>query len=659
MSSNLWKIISYFPVRYYAAATLLGGIFLQGQDYIRIGEAFSIASALNFFDIITLIANGDLYIVAPSHYTKIGLPTFIQILFLTFFAAVAITARTDLKRRLSILLFGGLCLLAFIGLEFLLIIIFHQIKVTDFSLLFSQISAALIIIIGSVAIHFALFTNITLPARTRIKAVRKRRRGEEYLYLATVISITVFIFYCISHFLYAGLSAYRNWPSLDFVNIYLWLSLPPIINTSYWLANLIHETLPPRWIRRAKSCTESNSVQGQNAPLSISFLIPAYNEEKLVGRCIQSIDKAAAKYGGQVEIILVNDGSIDDTEKVVTVVIANLKHARGKIYTIPNSGKGYALEYGLGRTGGDIIFRTDADSVIDENSIVPIVNRFKDPDVGCVTGWVLPLQSGKNIWLNAQYLQYAKAFYIRRAQETFDALLIPPGCSTAFRKSTLDITGGWVDNIFGEDSEIGNRVARYGYKVAFEPKSIVYSEVPVTLMGVMQQRGRWGTAFYQSRGRNWRLARELWTPRSLLFQWELISHASRLGKNIAYPVFASLIITGCMGTLGILPAGIGNFPEIADALWIIFLKIGSVHLLLTTLQVVLIAYALRKARKISAIVYYPFIRVIDLMVSLVVRMVVMDALLHWSVKWRTHNTESFKALRKVVKRIDPLYPDGE
>jgi len=659
MSSILWKIISYFPVRYYVAATLLGGIFLLGHDYIRIAEVLSIASALNLFDILTLIENGDLYIVGPSHYTKIALPTFMQILFLTFFATVAITVRTDLMRRLKILLFGMLCFLAFIALEFLLIIIFYQIKITDFSLSFSQISAALTLVTGAVAIHFALFTNITLPARTRIKAVRKRRRGEEYFYLATVISITVFIFYCISYYLYAGLSAYRNWPSLDFVHIYLWLSLPPIINTSYWIANLIHETLPPRWIRRAKSGSESNLIQGENASLSISFLIPAYNEEKLAGRCIESIDKSAARYVGQVEIILVNDGSIDDTEKVVTVVIANLKHARGKIYTIPNSGKGYALEYGLGKTTGDIIFRTDADSMIDENALVPIVNRFKDPDVGCVTGWVLPLQRGKSIWLNAQYVQYAKAFYIRRAQETYDALLIPPGCSTAFRRSTLNITGGWVDNIFGEDSEIGNRVARYGYKVAFEPKSIVYSEVPVTLRGVMQQRGRWGTAFYQSRGRNWRLARELWTPRSLLFQWELISHASRLGKNIAYPVFTALIIAGCMGTLGVLPAGIGNFPGMSEAVWILLLKIGSVHLLLTTMQVVSIAYALRKARKISAIIYYPFIRVIDLMVSLVVRMVVIDALLHWSVKWRTYNTESFKALRKVVKRIDPLYPDGE
>jgi hypothetical protein len=56
----------------------------------------------------------------------------------------------------------------------------------------------------------------------------------------------------------------------------------------------------------------------------------------------------------------------------------------------------------------------------------------------------------------------------------------------------LKITGGWFKNIFGEDSEIGNRVARYGYKVAFEPKSIVYSDVPDRIMGVIQQRARWG-----------------------------------------------------------------------------------------------------------------------------------------------------------------------
>ena len=44
-----------------------------------------------------------------------------------------------------------------------------------------------------------------------------------------------------------------------------------------------------------------------------------------------------------------------------------MKHASGKLFTIPNSGKGFALEYGLENTKGEIIFRTDADSIIDEN----------------------------------------------------------------------------------------------------------------------------------------------------------------------------------------------------------------------------------------------------------------------------------------------------
>jgi cellulose synthase/poly-beta-1,6-N-acetylglucosamine synthase-like glycosyltransferase len=658
MTSKLRKAISYFPIRYYAAATLFAWIFMQGSDYIRILEAYPIASMLNFFHIPALVQDGDVYFAQFVHHGKMTIPTFIQTLFLAFFPAVAVAARTNLTRRLRILLFGGLCLLAFITFEFLLIITFYQIEIIHFNLWLHQISAAGTIVVGSLIIHFTLFTNITLPARTRIKPVLKKRRGQEYFYLATVMAITVAIFYAISQFLFTTIGLERNWSALEFVHIYLWLSLASVIRTSYWIANLVHETLA-KWINRTKLHNELGPVQDDVESLSISILIPAYNEEKLVGRCIEGIDKAAAKYSGKVEIVLVNDGSTDNTENVVTVGMANLKHAHGKFYTIPNSGKGFALEYGLEKTTGDIIFRTDADSVIDENALTPMVNHFKDPAVGCVTGWVVPLGRGKNIWLNAQYLQYANALYIRRAQETFDALLIPPGCSTAFRRSTLKITGGWVDNIFGEDSEIGNRVARYGYKVAFEPKSIVYSQVPDTLMGVMHQRARWGVAFYQSRGRNWRLARELWTPRSLFFQWELLSQGSRFAKNMIYPTFAALIIMGWMMIIpGLVQPDIANFPQMSDVLWILTLKIVSVNLLLTIVPLILLTYALHKVRKVSAIVYYPFLRIVDLIITLIVRPTVAEALLHWSVRWKTHTTESFKALRKVVKRVDPLYPDG-
>ncbi len=132
------------------------------------------------------------------------------------------------------------------------------------------------------------------------------------------------------------------------------------------------------------------------------------------------------------------------------------------------------------------------------------------------------------------------------AQSEFDSLLVMPGSTAAFRREALIQAGGWTDNIFGEDGEVTNKVARYGYRGVYEPKSIVYSEHPETLRGVLQQRARWGVAFYHSRGRNWRLAREFHTPRSLFFLWDLMTHGAVFGRNLLVPLMAALLIISAL-----------------------------------------------------------------------------------------------------------------
>lgn len=64
--------------------------------------------------------------------------------------------------------------------------------------------------------------------------------------------------------------------------------------------------------------------------------------------------------------------------------------------------------------------------------------------------------------------------------------------------------------------------------------------------------------------------------------------------------------------------------------------------------------------QISALKYYPAMRLMHMIISLVVRPLVINVLLSWSIRWKEYNTESFKDLRKVVNRsIDPLYPSGQ
>ena len=284
------------------------------------------------------------------------------------------------------------------------------------------------------------------------------------------------------------------------------------------------------------------------------------------------------------------------------------------------------------------------------------MRHFTDPQVGSVCGWVYPFVDGKGIWQKSQRVICVQAMYMRRAQEIFDSLLIQPGASTAFRRDALSKIGGWVDNIFGEDGEIGNRVARYGYRCVYEPRSIVYSEFPETLMGLLQQRARWGVAFYHSRGRNWRLAREFHTPRSLFFLWDLITHGARFGRNFIWTFFGALIISGAVG---LFPSGILPFHSISDIPWIILTKIASIHLALTILYLVLFWYQLRKVKQSHILKYFLFLRLINMIITIVVRPIVINALFSWSSRWKKYDTESFRALRKVVKSVDPLYPAGD
>jgi glycosyltransferase involved in cell wall biosynthesis len=88
----------------------------------------------------------------------------------------------------------------------------------------------------------------------------------------------------------------------------------------------------------------------------VSFIIPAYNEEKTVGTVIDDTSQVMELYGLPYEIIVVNDGSTDHTEQIAVAT------GKAKVFTNrPNRGKGYCLRRGLKEAHGDIIVTLDSD----------------------------------------------------------------------------------------------------------------------------------------------------------------------------------------------------------------------------------------------------------------------------------------------------------
>jgi cellulose synthase/poly-beta-1,6-N-acetylglucosamine synthase-like glycosyltransferase len=648
MTSRFKRIISYFPIRYYAASIFFAFFLINGIDSIRDTQEYAILSALDVLNIPAFISEGnDLFVGDSVVAAKINLPLYVQLLFLILFPSLAFTVRANFTSRVKIMLFGLLCFFAFIGVGLGSIVIGFALDILNSKLLFSAATIIASIVIGCLIIELALFSTIRIPERTKIKPLIKRLYVQEYAYLALFMIIASIVIYSLVMFVHIDIDS----PIGEYVHLYLWINMSSVVTLGYLLANLIFEARRPSMLKRIELRESLPRCLAANSRMpSVSFLIPAYNEEIIAGRCIESIDKAAAKYSGKVEIIFINDGSTDRTENVVTEAIGNLKHCSGTLFTISNAGKGFALVYGLEKTTGEIIFRTDADSIIDEDALTPMMRHFEDPTVGSVSAWVFPIQD-KGVWIKVQNVLDTYYMYTKRAEEVLDSIITQPGASTSFRREALIKVGGWRHNIFGEDGEITNRISRYGYRELFEPCSIVYSEHPPTLMGILHQRARWSVAFYHSRGANLRLVREIRNPRSLVFLWDLATHAGGLAISLIWPYLLATTIYAMLN-----PSFIAEQSPLA----ILLAKLVAIQLAIIVTKLVLFGYGLNKVRKLGDIKYYPFIHLMNFMLNTIVKPQVVDVMLSWSSRWKQYNDESFKDLRRVVsKSVDPLYPAGD
>lgn len=632
---SLKRLASYYPIRYYACSTFLAYILFVNFATIQTVEEQILFNMFKFFSIPSFYSEGVLFVGNVASSYKVTLAIYTQLLFLTFFPTIAITARTSIEKRVRILSFGISYFFVSTLLQFLAIVILFSVDVSILSASFKAISIGIALVSGALFIEASLFSNITIPKPTKIRRIVARNYTREFLFLGVLIIISFLYIYFVSSFIQIG----TNSPFATLVHINLYLNISTILFFAIFLSNVVYEFRWPNYLKYGKS------HDLEYKPLSLSFLIPAYNEERLVRRCVESIDRAASHYSGKVEIILVDDGSTDDTARIVISALKRLRFSTGKLFSIPNSGKGFAVEYGLKRTSGDIIFRTDADSEIDEYLINPMINHYKDPKVGSVCGWVFPIED-KTVWQKAQCVLCANYLYTKRAQEIVDSIITQPGCSTSFRREAVMKAGGWIDNIFGEDGEITNRLSRMGYREEFEQRSVVYSEHPGSLTGFMQQRSRWGVAFYHSRGRNLRLVEETENPRSFVFIWNLLAHGMGLGKSMAWPFLVATILIGSLDPMHGIP-------------FYIIAKLAAVQLIIILIQILIYGYALNKVGKVQRLLYFPFIRLVNMILNLIVKPQVAEILLYWSTKWKGYDDESFKSLRKEVNRsVDPLYPSG-
>lgn len=114
---------------------------------------------------------------------------------------------------------------------------------------------------------------------------------------------------------------------------------------------------------------------------TVSVIIPCYNSEKYIKKCLESLQKQTYK---KLEIIVIDDGSKDETPKIVTKM--SKKDSRIKLFIITNRGVSYARNYGLLKSSGEFITFVDSDDWVSPNFIEHAMIHVEKYDLDIISG---------------------------------------------------------------------------------------------------------------------------------------------------------------------------------------------------------------------------------------------------------------------------------
>ncbi len=235
----------------------------------------------------------------------------------------------------------------------------------------------------------------------------------------------------------------------------------------------------------------------------VSVLIPAYNEERVIEASVARV-LASTEVG--IEVIVIDDGSKDETSEIVSRVYGG--DSRVRLLTLENGGKARALNEGLKLATGEIIVALDADTHFEPETIARLSRWFADPEIGAVAGNA-KVGNRINIVTKWQAVEYVTAQNLeRRALSRFDAITVVPGAVGAWRRSALDSVGGYPHDTLAEDQDLTIAIQRKGWLVDYDVDAVAWTEAPESFGALAKQRFRWAFGTLQCLWKHRRILRE-------------------------------------------------------------------------------------------------------------------------------------------------------
>ncbi len=222
-----------------------------------------------------------------------------------------------------------------------------------------------------------------------------------------------------------------------------------------------------------------------------SVVVAAYNEGKVIAATLQSLLKT--DYQGEVEVIVIDDGSGDDTAAEVEKIAAT--DARVRLIRQDNRGKARALQRGIATVKHELIVFIDADTHCQRHTLGNLLAPFGSPDIGGVSGHA-KVGNLRSFIARCQSLEYTVGFNLdRRAYTRWNCITVLPGAISAIRKTAIDRAGGLSLDTLAEDTDLTLSLHKQRLRIVYVPAAVAWTEAPETVRALSRQRFRWAGRF--------------------------------------------------------------------------------------------------------------------------------------------------------------------
>ena len=225
-----------------------------------------------------------------------------------------------------------------------------------------------------------------------------------------------------------------------------------------------------------------------SSPL-ISIVIPANNEETVIGQVIRNFAKQTYK---KIELIIVCHNCADDTYQTAKQTAQFVPEITVKVidFRTEESGKGLAMNRGLKEAKGELLYYFDADAKTNPEFCERAI-KYIDAGYSCVQSKIVAQNPNDNFWTKIQgyeMLVFAMVFCEGRFKLGLNSAI--GGTGVVIKTAIMRAVGGFGNSLV-DDLELCMELTKRKYKIAFARDCVVYNENPRTWTGAFKQRTRW------------------------------------------------------------------------------------------------------------------------------------------------------------------------